>query len=276
MKKLYILIAICLTSALLLGGCVPIPDGDGVINENGGRVNPPSSEENNTDGENGHEDNDGITEGEENKAPEGNEGIEDNDGITEGEENKAPEGNEGNEDNITENPEENTPEAPDKNDTEGTDDTPVEPEQPKYGTGVGDLFIGVTLETLDGGSISTADLKGKVIILKIWATWCPPCKAELPDFNTVAGEYKDEVVIIAAHTPNGNTAAESYVNTNFPATDIVFAYDTPNSLAYAAAGGDGYVPYTAIIDQSGVIVYSASGILSHSQLTSIIEGLLGE
>lgn len=288
MKKLYILLAICLVSSLLLMGCVPNinGEGDGFINEDGGIVNHPSGEENNTDGESseGNGEND---EGEENQAPDGGESNEENapenpDGnntsIPGENDPENPDGNNPSvpEENDPDSPNENNSENPGENDTKKPADTPVEPEQPKYGTGVGDLFIGVTLETLDGGSISTADLKGKVIILNIWATWCPPCKAELPDFNTVASEYKDDVVIIAAHSPNGNGAAQSYVNTNFPDTDIVFAYDTPNSMAYTVAGGDGYIPYTAIIDQSGVIVYSASGALSHSQLAAIIEGLLGE
>ena len=129
----------------------------------------------------------------------------------------------------------------------------------------------MTLQTLDGGSVSTSDFAGKIIILNIWATWCPPCKAELPDFNRIASEYKDEVVIIAAHTPNGNANAKDYVATNFPETDIIFAYDTNYSDAYIAVGGNGYVPYTAIIDKDGVIVYTDSGILSHSQLVAFIE-----
>ena len=236
MKKLYMLLAICLISSLLLFGCVPSPDGEGggYITEDGNVVDGPSddgyiTEDGNVVGDEGN----GENTGDNNTEDENSDGVDDPDG-----------------------------------------NNPVEPEQPKYGTGVGDRFIGVTLETLSGGSVNTKEFSDKIIILNIWATWCPPCKQELPDFNTIASEYKDDVVIIAAHTPNGNEAAKSYVETNFPETDIIFAYDTPSSMAYIVAGGDGYVPYTAIIDQNGVIVYSASGILSHSQLASILEGLL--
>ena len=141
----------------------------------------------------------------------------------------------------------------------------------KVGTSVGDLFRDLTLETLDGGSVSTADYRGKIVIINIWATRCPPCKEELPDFNRIASEYAGEVVIIAAHEDYTKSAAPSYVETNFPDSKIIFAYDTPRGDAYYAAGGNGYIPQTAIIDQNGVIIYSNYGILSYERLVSIIE-----
>ena len=145
---------------------------------------------------------------------------------------------------------------------------------PEIGTKVGNRFADVTLETMNGGSINTADLRGKIVILNLWASWCPPCKAELPDFDRIATEYKDQVVIVAADVDAGNGGAYSYVQQNFPESDIIFAYDTVYGTAYSLAGGNGFVPYTAIMDQNGVIVYSDSGILSHAKLASIIEELL--
>ena len=145
---------------------------------------------------------------------------------------------------------------------------------PEIGTKVGNRFADVTLETMSGESINTADLRGKIIILNLWASWCPPCKAELPDFDRIATEYKDQVVIVAADVDAGKGGAYSYVQQNFPESDIIFAYDTVYGTAYSLAGGNGYVPYTAIMDQNGVIVYSDSGMLSHTVLVNIIEGLL--
>ena len=124
---------------------------------------------------------------------------------------------------------------------------------------------------MNGEIINTADYSGKIIILNIWATRCPPCKAELPDFNRIASEYSDDVVIIAAHEAYNKQSAISYVNTNFPDTKIIFAFDSVYNDAYYAAGGDGYIPQTAIIDRNGIIVYSDSGQLSHSALVELIE-----
>ncbi|MBO7197007.1 MAG: redoxin family protein [Clostridia bacterium] len=180
------------------------------------------------------------------------------------------------EDSIPENNEnpdknENTETPSDDNPT----DDPTEP-LPEIGTEVGDRFNDITLVTMAGGSISTADLRGKIVIINSWASWCPPCKEELPDFSRIATEYKDQVVIIAADIDAGYGNAKAYVDQNFPETDIVFAYDTVYSDAYNAAGGNGFVPYTAIIDQSGVIIYSDSGMLSYSTLVYLIESALNK
>jgi thiol-disulfide isomerase/thioredoxin len=54
----------------------------------------------------------------------------------------------------------------------------------------------LTMTDLDGRSISTASLKGKVVIINFWATWCPPCRAEIPDLIKLQAKYKDQLQII--------------------------------------------------------------------------------
>lgn len=171
---------------------------------------------------------------------------------------------------------ENESEVPknDENADAGDENDQNETPLPEIGTSVGYRFADLTLRTMDGGSINTADLRGKIVILNLWASWCGPCQAELPDFDKIATEYKDQVVIIAADIDAGTGNAYNYVQQNFPESDIVFAYDTVYGTAYYLAGGNGYIPYTAIMDQNGVIVYSDSGILSHSKLEAIINELI--
>jgi len=54
----------------------------------------------------------------------------------------------------------------------------------------------VKMTDLDGHAISTASLKGKVVIVNFWATWCPPCRAEIPDLIKLQDKYKDKLQII--------------------------------------------------------------------------------
>ena len=218
--------------------------------ENGGNSST-EGDENTENGGNSSTEGDENTENGGNSSTEGGESTENGgSSSTEGSENTENGGN-------NEGKEENTP-------------------TPTVGTEVGNLFASITLERLDGGTVSPDDYRGKIVILNIWATRCPPCKAELPDFNRIASEYADEVVIIAAHDYYGKAGAPDYVAENFPDTKIIFAYDTIYSDAYNAAGGDGYIPFTAILDQSGVIVYSDSGLLSYDQLDKMLGDLLSE
>ena len=181
------------------------------------------------------------------------------------------------EDNTSpENPSEEKPEIsqnPDHTDDPSQPEDPVDPTPlPDIGSEVGDRFADLTLTTLSGEEINTADLRGKIVVFNIWATWCPPCKAELPDFDLIAKEYAEDVVIVAAHCYDSYMySMPSYVAPNFPDTSIIFAYDNSSNSGYYAAGGYGYVPQTAIIDKTGVIIYTGAGALSYEFLVNIIE-----
>ena len=216
-----------------------------------------------------------------------NNGINDNDETTNSQDNQNPSIEKNpddapqkeNQDSEDEKVPENEPphdseedKTPADENTNDPSNDPITPDRPPVGTAVGNSFRDLTLTTLSGESISTADLRGKIVIFNVWATWCGPCMQELPDFNIIASEYADDVVIIAAHIYDNSAAnMPSYVASNFPDTKIIFAYDNANNEGYFAAGGIGYVPQTAIIDEDGVIIYSDSGMLSYEFIVEIIE-----
>jgi peroxiredoxin len=108
---------------------------------------------------------------------------------------------------------------------------------------------------LSGKSISLADYKGKVLFLNFWATWCPPCRAEIPDFVEVYGQNKSrglEIIGISLDTKD-NEAIAAFVEKykiNYPvvlesrkATEKIIADYEPGQ----------YVPTTIVIDKQGRI-----------------------
>ena len=127
------------------------------------------------------------------------------------------------------------------------------------------------LELLDGsGSVSISDFIGKKVVVNFWGTWCGPCKQELPDFDKIASEFSDEVVILAVHSVAYVDNADDYVNSNFPDSKIVFVKDTPlndvTDLYFSMLGGTAYYPHTVILDELGSIIYMQDGTMSYDKL----------
>ena len=67
-------------------------------------------------------------------------------------------------------------------------------------TGTGNFFADMKLTNLDGTPFDTSVFIGKPIFLNIWATWCPPCVAEMPHLSELAVEYADKINIIGLHS----------------------------------------------------------------------------
>ena len=63
----------------------------------------------------------------------------------------------------------------------------------------------LTMKTLDGRTITSKDLAGKVTVFNFWATWCPPCRAEIPDLVKLQEQYKDQLIIIGVSSDEGPT-----------------------------------------------------------------------
>lgn len=107
-----------------------------------------------------------------------------------------------------------------------------------------------TLKTPEGKEVSLKDFKGKVVLVNFWATWCPPCKEELPLFEKVYQKYKDKgFVILAINTDPENLQdflKKSNIKMAFP---ILIGEDRLLEL-YPVRG----LPTSFLIDREGKIV----------------------
>ncbi|KGP73485.1 TlpA family protein disulfide reductase [Pontibacillus yanchengensis] len=84
----------------------------------------------------------------------------------------------------------------------------ISPPDAPEGLKVGEKAPDVELETLDGETVHLSDFEGEPVFLNFWATWCPPCKVEMPEMQTFHEKYGDEVTIIAVNATGTETSKE--------------------------------------------------------------------
>lgn len=133
------------------------------------------------------------------------------------------------------------------------------------------------LQDMDENSHHLADYHGKVIMLNFWATWCPPCRREMPSMEKLHQRLNaDEFVVIAINqmeTPDHVFAYTGQLDVD-PTFSILFDQDSTVSHAYKVNG----LPTTYLIDKKGFIRYRAVGgrDFDHPEVRKIIRTLIRE
>lgn len=113
-----------------------------------------------------------------------------------------------------------------------------------------------TLKNLDGEMQSLSDFKGKVVIVNFWATWCPPCRAEMPSMQRAWNVIKDkDVVMLAVHVGGNEDKIWSFVGDY--ELDFTVLIDAKSKVADAWPMEG--LPSTFVIDPQGRIAYRAIG-----------------
>jgi thiol-disulfide isomerase/thioredoxin len=127
------------------------------------------------------------------------------------------------------------------------------------------------ITTLDGKPLTLASLHGKVIFLNFWATWCGPCRAEIPDLIALQDRYKDRLQIIGLNVDDEEADIKQYANEmhiNYPvamtSNDIRIQY-----------GGIPALPTSFVLDTEGRVVQKHVGLWNPAVYETEIRSLLG-
>ncbi len=131
----------------------------------------------------------------------------------------------------------------------------------------------LSLETMDGKTESLADYRKDIVLVNNWATWCPPCKAEMPTLAAYYKEHRKEgftIIAIEAGEPANVVSqfVQSY-NLTFP----IWLDPDGSSLR---AFGNGNLPNSYVIDRSGTVRYAWTGEVSQAMLEKYVTPLLTE
>jgi len=109
----------------------------------------------------------------------------------------------------------------------------------------------------DGTIITTAALKGKVIFINFWATWCPPCLAELPSIQNLYNQYKTDtsIVFILADADNNIVESKRFLSKRSLDLPVYGVATQPDSTLYS-----GSLPTTIMLDPEGLVILNHAGI----------------
>jgi thiol-disulfide isomerase/thioredoxin len=133
-----------------------------------------------------------------------------------------------------------------------------------------------TLTNLDGKPHSLAEYRGKIVVLNFWATWCLPCRDEMPMLSKVAPKYGEEnVVILAASIDDAQTQPKiaRFLEKKKIAL-AVFTGATPETLKQFSLGE--IVPATLILDRDGAVAFRIEGEASKKDISSRLDWLLSD
>lgn len=136
--------------------------------------------------------------------------------------------------------------------------------------GAGRAAPPVTVQDLSGRSVHL-NFRGKVHLLAFWATWCPPCRAEVPDLKAFESRFgKRGFEVDALSMDDGAAAVRPFVHQ----AGITYPVYMANPVAARAYGGVAAIPAGFLIDRSGRIVKSYVGLQDPREVARDIDGLL--
>lgn len=146
------------------------------------------------------------------------------------------------------------------------------PESPEIGIAIGNEAPNFKLTTLEGEEVQLADYRGKRVFINFWATWCPPCRAEMPDMQKLYEEDNLDIEILAVNITESEPSEENVkqfvedFGLTFP---ILMDRNTEVASNYKVQA----YPTSYMVDSKGIIQFIAPGAMNHDLMVQLIEDM---
>ncbi len=124
--------------------------------------------------------------------------------------------------------------------------------------GVGDRLPSISLTAWDGTPVTSADLRGKPVVVDFWASWCATCRTALPALDGMARRLTERgVVVLAVNVDRDRAAADAWLAERLAAPRMTLAHDPEGALlARCGAGG---MPAVYVVDRDGIVRFAEAG-----------------
>lgn len=136
---------------------------------------------------------------------------------------------------------------------------------------VGDPAPDFTLVDLDGNRVTMSELRGRPVILNFWATWCGPCRVEMPDLAALQAEHVDDDLLVLA-VNQAESAEQVRAFLDELELDLTAVLDSKGEVADAY--GAFFLPSTMFVDANGTITAFHRGIISPDQAAGYLQQTL--
>lgn len=143
----------------------------------------------------------------------------------------------------------------------------------EVGISTAELFA-TTLPDEKGVPQALNQWQGKIIVLNFWATWCPPCREEMPELSELNTEYQDKNVIVIGIALDEIALIKEFNAENHMSYPLLAAEDTGGNLAANLGNNKSALPYTVIIKQDGTVANTYFGRISKPLLEEALLKLI--
>ena len=126
--------------------------------------------------------------------------------------------------------------------------------------------VNFTLSDLSGKPWHLSDLKGKVVLVNFWATWCPPCRKEMPDLEVLQGQFKDKGLVILGISDEKEPVVSAFIAKNNYTFPILLDPDRKVNTAYQVQG----IPKSLIYDRNGRLVAESIDMRTRGQFLALL------
>jgi peroxiredoxin len=138
----------------------------------------------------------------------------------------------------------------------------------------GNSLYNISFPDLQGHPQALKQWQGKVLVLNFWATWCPPCREEMPELSAMQNQYKDQKMVILGLSTDDLEKTKDFIKTASVSYPILAGDTEAMNLAETLGNNRGILPYTVIVDANGTVVKTFFGRVNQQLLEKTIIPLL--